>query len=396
MQRLQKVMEKSSRIVIGLMSGTSVDGIDAVLVKIDENGINTKVDMLAFENYSYPEEIRQRIFTLFNPKTSSVDQICHMNFLLGNVFAEAAWKIIKKAGLEPKDVDLIGSHGQTIYHLPELVQDTGYQLRSTLQIGEPSVIAERTGIITVADFRVRDVAALGQGAPLVPYSELLLYGQKEETLALQNIGGIANVTLLPAGASLEQIWAFDNGPGNMIIDEVVQRITKSEQTYDQDGKLAKQGRVNEKFLNQLMEDPYFQIQPPKTTGREYFGSSYVDRVMEGATKEGMEAMDLIATVTAFTARSIAHSYKKYVFPRQSVDRIIVSGGGSYNKTLIEFLQKELKDKVVQTQEEIGFSSDAKEAIAFAVLANETISGNNNNVPQVTGAKHGVIMGKIIL
>jgi len=394
MKRIMKIMNQSSSIGIGLMSGTSVDGIDAAIVEIHRKGIDTIVDLLAFKNYAYPDSIQERIFKLFDPKTGTVDQICHMNFLLGNLFADAALKIIEEAGLKPIDVDFIGSHGQTIYHMPELIQDTGYDCRSTLQIGEPSVIAERTGIVTVGDFRVRDVAALGQGAPLVPYTEYLLYAKEDETLALQNIGGIGNVTVLPAGGTLEQVMAFDTGPGNMIMDELVRVITKSKQTYDKDGELAGQGIVCEDLLNELMKDPYFHMAPPKTTGREYFGKQYVEQMLGKSQAYHMKPIDLIATATALTSKSIAHSYEQYILPKHQINRVLISGGGSYNKTLINFLKRDLQGMVVQTQEEIGLNSDAKEAIAFAILANETLHGNHNNIPQVTGAKHGVVMGKI--
>lgn len=394
--KINRILEKNTRLIVGLMSGTSVDGVDAALVKIDGRGFDTEAELICFNNYSYDSSIRKKIFELFDPENSGVDKICHMNFLLGELFAHAALNIIKEGGYTPQDVDIIGSHGQTIYHIPEPIEDSGYSVRSTLQIGEPAVIAERTGILTVGDFRVRDVAAGGQGAPLVPYSEYILYREKDSTVALQNIGGISNVTVIPASCSIDEVFAFDNGPGNMVIDEVVRRVTDNRYSYDEGGRMASQGRVDERLLAYLMGDEYFRLSPPKTTGREYFGKEYVDDVMDKASRWGVEGLDLIATVTALTAKSIAHSYENYVLNREKLEKTIIGGGGSYNKTLIRMLKGYLKDIEVLTQEDIGLNSDAKEAIAFAILANETINGNANNVPSVTGAKHPVVMGKICI
>ncbi|MCP2241019.1 anhydro-N-acetylmuramic acid kinase [Thermoanaerobacterium thermosaccharolyticum] len=396
MERINKIYKKDERLVIGLMSGTSVDGIDAALVKIKGKGFNTNVELIEFENFQYTNNIRNKIFELFNPETGTVDKICHMNFLLGELFANAALKIIKKAGLSSTEIDLIGSHGQTVYHIPEAIIDSGYSIKSTLQIGEPAVIAERTGIVTVADFRVRDVAAGGQGAPLVPYTEYLLFREKDKTIVLQNIGGIANVTVLPDGCELEDVIAFDNGPGNMIIDEVVKRLTDGKIKYDDGGIISRKGKVNEALLEELLEDEYFKKEPPKTTGREYFGIHYVDELLKKAKKYRLDMYDLIATATALTAKSIAISYKEFIIPKYGLDRVIIGGGGSYNRTLVKMINEYLDGIEVLTQEDIGLNSDAKEAIAFAILANEAVNGICNNVPKATGASHPVVMGKISL
>jgi anhydro-N-acetylmuramic acid kinase len=395
-QRLLSIAEKQERYVVGLMSGTSVDGIDAALVKISGVGVNTKVKLVEFENTSFSEGMRKKIFELFNPSTSTVDKICHMNFLLGEIFAEAVVKVIKKAGMSCEEVDLIGSHGQTIYHIPGSINDSGFNIKSTLQIGEPSVIAERTGILTIGDFRVRDMAAGGQGAPLVPYVDYLLYRSQSKTIGLQNIGGIANITLLPAGSGLKEVVAFDNGPGNMVIDEVVFRITEGTQRYDKDGLIARKGRISEELLELLMEDEYFKKKYPKTTGREYFGAQYVDKVIFEAGKRNIKDEDLVATVTAFTAKAITDSYKQFIIPKYGLDEVIIGGGGSYNPVLLEKIREYLPEVDVLIQEDLGFSSDAKEAVAFAVLANEVLNGNCTNMPSVTGAEKEVILGKIVL
>ena len=396
MERLLRLFNKEERLVIGLMSGTSADGIDAALVKISGEGIHTKAELIHFENFSYDEKTRNDIFRLFNVEECRADFLCHMNFLLGELFAKAAMDLTAKAGYNMDQIDLIGSHGQTVYHIPVPIIDSGYEVRSTLQIGESAVIAERTGVVTVSDFRVRDVAAGGQGAPLVPYTEFLLYRDVGKSIGLQNIGGIANITILPRNCSVDDVYAFDNGPGNMVIDEVVKRVTGGAKRFDNNGEMALNGKIDIELLNFLMDNKYFKVEPPKTCGREYFGSKFTDELMEKAALSGICNADLVATVTAFTAKAISESIRDFVIPKCSMDKLVISGGGSYNSTLVDMIRNYLPCIEVITQEDMGLNSDAKEAVAFAVLANETINGNCNNVPGATGAKKKVIMGKISL
>ncbi len=394
MNKLERLFQKSERLVIGLMSGTSVDGIDAALVRIHGSYTDTEVELIGFENYKFPEGMRERIFSLFEEDSSSSKDICHMNFLLGEIFADAAKKIASQCNISLGDVDIIGSHGQTIYHIPEAVTDCGYQIRSTLQIGEGAVIADRTGVVTVSDFRVMDMAAGGLGAPLVPYTEYLLYRSKEECVALQNIGGVGNITVIPKDGAENEVIAFDTGPGNMIIDYMVSFITNGKQSYDNNGEMGGQGVVNQEVLAELMQDEYFKLAPPKTTGREYFGKTYSMNLFDKCKALGMADNDIIATATMFTAKTIADACKRFI--PHKIDRLVVGGGGSYNATLIKMLTKQLPDTLVCVQEDLGFSSDAKEAIAFAVLANETISFCPNNTPSATGAREKKILGKINL
>lgn len=397
MERLLRLFNKKERLVIGLMSGTSADGIDAALVKISGEGIHTKAELIHFKNFLYDEKTRNDIFRLFNVEECRVDFLCHMNFVLGELFAKAAIELTEEAGYDMSQIDLIGSHGQTVYHIPVPISDKGYQERSTLQIGESAVIAERTGVVTVSDFRVRDVAAGGQGAPLVPYTEFLLYRDKEKSVALQNIGGIANITILPKNCSVDDVYAFDNGPGNMVIDEVVKRVTGGAKRFDHNGETARNGNIDIGLLDFLMDNKYFKIGPPKTCGREYFGSEFTDKLMEkAALLGGIRNEDLVATATAFTAKAIGESIKDFVIPKYDLDKLIIGGGGSYNNTLVNMIKNYLPGIEIITQEDMGLNSDAKEAVAFAVLANEAINGNRNNVPGATGAKKRVIMGKISL
>lgn len=393
MQRLLNLSTKLEKLVVGIMSGTSVDGVDVALIKIKGYGKTTEVELIEFENYDYSPEIRERIFRLFNNETSTVDQISQMNFLLGALYADCVFKMCEKAKISVQNLDLIGSHGQTIFHHPQVSGIGGYLVSSTLQIGEGSVIAKRTGVITINDFRVGDMSVDGLGAPLVPYPEYLLYRDPTKTIALQNIGGIGNVTVLPKGCQLEEVYAFDTGPGNMVIDGVVSVLTNGRKSYDVGGEMAALGRVNDEFVADLLQDSYFKLCPPKTTGREYFGESYVHQFINKGREWGLSDVDLVANATALTAKSIADAYRQFI--HHEIDQLVIGGGGSYNRTLLTFLQNEFSCSVI-TQEELGLNSDAKEAIAFAILANETIHGQNTNVPSVTGAKKSTILGKIIL
>lgn len=394
----QTIQERKVRRVVGMMSGTSVDGVDAALVEISQTDGSLQAKLLAFENKPYPEAVREQIFALFRPETATVDKIGYMNFLLGEIYARSALSVIEKAGLTPADVDLIGSHGQTIWHEPVPCTKDGWPVRYTVQIGEGSVIAERTGLVTVSDFRVADMAAGGQGAPLVPFSEYLLYRQEDETLLLQNIGGIGNMTVMPAAAKPEDVYAFDTGPGNMIIDAVISALTQGAQTFDEGGAFGAKGTVNEELLALLQQEPYYTRPLPKTTGRELFGTQYTAKILSWQESRHIPEADLVATVTDLTAWSIASAYEQYVLPKHRASKLVVGGGGSYNKTLLGFLQKRFAPHSVevQTQEDLGFNSDAKEAVAFALLADRCIQGLPNTLPSVTGAKKPVVMGKISL
>jgi anhydro-N-acetylmuramic acid kinase len=395
---LERIAGKTVRRAVGLMSGTSVDGIDAAVVEIITVNAGIKIKLCAFENIPYSSSVRKKIMELFDVDTSTVDKLGYMNFLLGELFAQAALQVIKKAGLEAEDIDFIGSHGQTVYHQPQVSNEDGYDIRYTVQIGEGAVISARTGIPCVSDFRVADMAAGGQGAPLVPFTEYLLYSDEGKNVLLQNIGGIGNITIIPAGKNIWEISAFDTGPGNMIIDGLVQKTSKGRLLYDPGGEIAKKGTVNDSLLKRLINNPYFDAVPPKSTGRELFGKDYTEMVYQYMLENNISNEDGIATVTYFTAWSIADSYRRYIKPRCSADYIVLGGGGSYNNTLVNYIKTEMSAYNVQTytQEQLGYSSDAKEAIAFAILADYTVAAKTNNIPGVTGASKAVVMGKISL
>ncbi len=394
----ERIADKPKRLAVGLMSGTSVDGIDAALVELSGQGEELTARLAAFRNSPYPPSVREKIFALFDPKRATVDRVGYMNFLLGELFAAAALAVIREARLEPGDVDFIASHGQTIWHAPEPNNSNGYPVRCTVQIGEGAVIAERTGIPTVSDFRVADMAAGGQGAPLVPFTEYLLYRRAGETVLLQNIGGIGNMTVLPAGAGPEAIYAFDTGPGNMIIDAVISAATGGAQRFDRNGAAAARGRVCAPLLEELARDEYYALPLPKSTGRERFGEQYTARLLAYGREHGLSFDDLVATATELTAWSIADAYTRYVLPRYRAEELIVGGGGSYNPTLLAALSRRLGVHGIQvrTQEDLGMSSDAKEAVAFALMGDRFLAGLPNTLPSVTGARHAAVMGKLSL
>lgn len=389
---LSVIRNKESRYIIGLMSGTSADGIDAVLTQISGYGREIKVKQLDFLFVPFDRQVRERIMQIGEGTFGGSTEICKMSNLLGVLYGEACLALCKKAGINPWEIDLAGSHGQTVWHMPMKEEYLGYTVTGTLQIGEDARIAEALGCPVIGDFRVRDMAAGGLGAPLVPYTEYLLYRRKDMTVALQNIGGIGNVTILPKDCELEQVTAFDTGPGNMVMDALTVRLTKGYQSYDEGGRLAAAGMVNELLLRHLLEDPYLKRKPPKTTGREYFGEKYVAELTAFAAANGISLLDCLATATRFTAECIRAGL--WDFAAKQPDLLIVGGGGSKNDTLMEHLQDCLPECQVITNEDAGYDSDSKEAVAFAILANEALGGMVNNVPSVTGASHPVVMGKI--
>ena len=383
---LRALAAKRKLRVAGLMSGTSADGVDVAIIAISDR----RVKLLAFGKRRYPPKLREKIFKLFRPETSRVNDICLMNFVLGEFFAEALTEVCEKTRLPIASVDVIASHGQTIYHVPRGRSRLG---GATLQIAEPCVIAERTGITTVADFRPRDIAAGGEGAPLVPYADFVLFRHPRLNRIVLNIGGIANLTWLPAGCAIRQVIAFDTGPGNMLIDHLVWLVTRGRNRFDSGGRIAARGRVNAALLAELMAHAFLRKRPPKSTGREEFGVQFADRVFRRAKRERIRASDIVATATAFTARSIGDACRRFL-PRPA-DEVILCGGGSRNRALVAMLARELPHARFRVTDEFGIPVEAKEAVSFAILARETIRGVPNNVPSATGAARPVVLGKII-
>lgn len=375
-------------LAVGLMSGTSLDGVDAALVDISGSEKSTKVKLLGSQTTTMPEEIKDEIIRVLDSTQGSVDLICSLNFKLGELFAQAARQVCQDNGVPIESLGYIASHGQTIWHIPRPSQT---ERRSTLQIGEPAVIAYNTGVTVISGFRTMDMAAGGNGAPLVPYSEYILYGSKTESIALLNIGGIANITILPADCGLEDIYAFDTGPGNMVIDEVMKDLYG--QKYDNNGRTAASGKISAELLSELSQHGYISLGIPKTTGREAFGAAFTSSLLE-KWKGRIPSEDIVATVTRFTALCIGEAFRRHILTRTCIQSLIVSGGGVHNSTLMSYLIEELPEIQIRSQEDIGYSSDAKEAVAFAVLGYETLNRRPSNVPGATGASRPVILGNI--
>ncbi len=384
MHALSEIAGKACRRVVGLISGTSADGIDAVVTELRGCGRALRHRVLAFETLPLPAALRAAVLDLCEDR-AGIDALCQVNAQLGALFAEAVLQVIDRAGMKPGDIDLIGSHGQTVRHLPN------GDPPSTLQIGDASVIAQHTGIVTVADFRPADMAVGGQGAPLVPLADGLLFGDEEDERVLLNIGGIANVTIVPAGAHPQEVCAFDTGPGNMLIDAAVERATEGRERFDRGGMRAARGTVDRALLERLMQHPYLRRDPPKSTGREQFGTAFLDEIEQSSA---CGESDLIATLTEFSARSIAEGIRRAA--AQTVSAVWVAGGGVHNAHLLERLRCAMDGARVESLAELGVDPDAREALSFAVLANETIMGRVGNVPAATGAHRAVVLGKIAL
>lgn len=378
---------------VGLMSGTSLDGIDAALVKISDSEVDIQVDLVHFTSTDYSSAIQAELLKLCHPDTASLDVISKMNMYLGELFADTALKVIHEAGMHEKDIHCIGSHGQTIYHQPDAEKMDGKEITSTLQIGDIGVIAEKTGITTVGDFRTRDMAAGGQGAPLVPYADYMLFTEPKTSRVLLNIGGIANVTVLPAGAHESDVFAYDTGPGNMLIDAFAKWTTDGQQTVDLDGRLAAQGEINEAWLNELLLHEYFSRPSPKSTGRELFGEQYAIQLWNKAEETKMSGVDRLATITELTARTISNEIKNYI-EQHDITEVLVSGGGRYNPALMNRIRANLANLDIKPTDDVNTDADAKEAIVFALLGYQCFQQRTNSLPTVTGASYPVVMGKI--
>lgn len=387
-------MPKNSRLIIGLMSGTSLDGVDAALVELSGAGRQTRISLRHFISIPFDSQVHRELLQIASGTPVPSQVISQMNFLIGTLYAEAIFRLCEAARVKISQIDLVGSHGQTIFHQSEPDVFCGRTLASTLQIGEASIIAEQSGITTICDFRPRDMAAGGKGAPLIPYVDYLLFRHPRYGRILLNIGGIANVTILPAAATLAEIVAFDTGPGNMVIDGLVSRMTYNEKGFDRDGEIARSGKVISAVLKKLVRHPYFSLPPPKTTGREQFGMAFLEKLLRIGDTYSSE--DLVCTATELTAQSIAKAIVPFITRKASIRQLIVSGGGARNSYLMQRLKNVLSQLEVLPSDELGIPSIAKEAIGFAMLANETLHLHPGNVPSATGARHMAVLGKIVL
>ncbi|MCC6396838.1 MAG: anhydro-N-acetylmuramic acid kinase [Bacteroidetes bacterium] len=384
------VRKRTSKLVAGLMSGTSLDGIDAVLLRVWGEGTTIRFEQLAYLERPFPPIVRSMLLRNSHPESSRIDELTRLNMVLAHLYADAVRAVARKAGVPIRRIDLIGSHGQTVHHLPRPVRIAGKKISATLQIGDPSALATLTGIPTVGNFRIADMAVGGQGAPLVPYFDWLVFSSKHLNRILLNIGGIANITALPAGCDARSVVAFDTGPGNMVVDGLMKHFYG--RRFDREGRVASQGTVIPGLLAWMSKHPYLRMHPPKSTGRELFGKAFVESLLRRS--RGQTPANIVHTAALLTPLSVYDAYARFVKKRMRLDEIIVSGGGARNRFFLESLRELFGGVRVETAGEAGMNADAKEAICFAVLAHETLAGRPANMPRVTGASRPVVLGCI--
>jgi anhydro-N-acetylmuramic acid kinase len=387
-------MSAKSMLVLGMMSGTSADGIDVALARISGAPPKVKAKLLGNTPVKLPAALRMEILRVAEQRPVTAGALSQLNFRLGELLASAVLTACRHFEMSPSKIDLLGSHGQTIFHEGRPIPYFGSPTASTLQIGEPSVIAALTGITTVGDFRPADIALGGQGAPLVPYADYLLYRDEKLGRVSLNLGGIANVTVLPRAAKPQQVLAFDTGPANMLIDALVSHFTRGRQRFDKNARLALEGRGFPALLDAFMSDPYLKLAPPKSTGREYYGHAYLKQILALGRHHRAKPNDLIRAATIFTALSVVDALNRFVLPKTKIQQLIVSGGGTHNPLILAQLSAALPGIEVLPSSRLGIPEDAKEAFAFALLAYETFHQRPSNLPSATGARGPAILGKI--
>jgi anhydro-N-acetylmuramic acid kinase len=387
-------MTSRPMLVLGLMSGTSADGIDVALARISGSPPNLNAKLLGHVSFHFPSAIRKEILHVAEQQAIAAGELSQLNFRLGKLFGDAALAACRRFRVSPRRISLIGSHGQTVFHQGRPIPFFGHSTSSTLQIGEPSVIAAHTGITTVGDFRPADVAVGGQGAPLVPYVDFLLYRHLKLGRVSLNLGGIANITVIPPSAKPSQVFAFDTGPANILIDALVSHFTRGRLRFDKNASLAISGRSLPALLDELLRDPYLKLAPPKSTGREMYGRAYLQKLLALGRRHRAKSADLIRAATIFTALSVVDALNRFVLPKTKIRQLIVSGGGAHNPLILAQLAAALPGIDVFPSSRLGIPVDAKEAFAFALLAYETLHQRPANIPSATGARCPAILGKI--
>jgi anhydro-N-acetylmuramic acid kinase len=388
---LRDYRERAEHLVVGLMTGTSADAVDAVLVRLTGDGLAATHEVLAERETPFPEDLRGEILAVAAAEAVEPERLMRLDVALADAYTDAVHEVAEQAGVPLAQLSAIGSHGQTVRHLPR-AEGGGRAL--TLQLGSAATLAERTGVTVVSDFRRRDTAAGGEGAPLVPIADYWLFRSERESRVLLNLGGMANLTWLKRGGALADVLAFDTGPGNAVLDGLVHAGTRGLAKRDEAGGLAASGRVHEALLEELLADPFFATPPPRSTGRERFGVHYAERLAEMGESMGLTLEDTLATAVELTAGSIERAIRDFVVPRGGVDAIYASGGGVRNVTLMTALRRRLDDIPLARLDELGVSPGIKEALAFAFLAHLTLCGAPGNVPGATGARHPVVLGSI--
>ncbi len=387
------LLSKKRFTVAGLMSGTSMDGVDAALLHVDAHPDHPTAELIEFVTLDYPDELREALEDMSIGHDTTAEEVATVNTGVGVTFSGSFFEACRRAGLDSEQVDFIGSHGQTVAHVPP-DSNAGSPVSGTLQLGSPSTIAALTGVTTVGDFRLGDIALGGQGAPLAPYADYLLRRSDSSSRVILNIGGIANLTWLPAGCRPEDVIAFDTGPGNMVIDSLFQVMFPGEGRYDKAGNRAKQGQVSTELVDEFLTDPYFEKPPPKSTGHRDFGPPFAWRFQSRAEQMGLKRADILASGVELTTRTIALALNGFVKSRGTVDALYVSGGGAHNEVVFDSLTKQLGGVSCLPVDELGIPADAKEAVDFAILARETLMGRPNVLPAVTGASNALVLGVI--
>jgi anhydro-N-acetylmuramic acid kinase len=388
---LRAYPDEPEHLLIGVMSGTSADAADVAVVRMEGNGADVTHEILAYEETPFDVALRRDVHDAAGATVLEPERLMRLDAALGELYAAAVTRLLGTTGIDPRRVDAIGCHGQTVRHLPRRADGSG---ALTLQIGSAAILAERTGIPVVSNFRVRDAAAGGEGAPLVPIADWWLFRSADQSRVLLNVGGMANITYLARGGSVDDILAFDTGPGNAVMDALVRIQTNGALHHDEQGAGAARGRANEALLAELLADPFFALPPPRSTGREHFGDRYAAKLREVGLAMGLSEDDLLATALELTTASVASSIERFVLPRGRVDTVLVSGGGVRNRTLMTGLERRLAPARVVALEVLGVPSSAKEALAFAYLAHRTLSGLPGNVPSATGASRPVVLGQV--
>lgn len=387
------IFSKSRFMAVGLMSGTSMDGVDAALVMMDAHPDSPSVELIQFATLDYPEELREVLEDLAVGHETTAEEVATVHTGVGVTFAGGFFEVCRRAGVDPADVDFVGSHGQTVAHVPPEA-NSGNPIAGTLQLGAPSVIAALTGAVTVGDFRSADVAVGGQGAPLSPYADYLLRRSEDENRVILNIGGIANLTYLPRGCRPDDVVAFDTGPGNMVIDCLFQALYPGEGRFDANGERALQGEASKELVDELLLMPFFEKSPPKSTGHREFGAPFAWEFQSRAEQMGLHRADTLATAVSLTTRAVERALGQFVLDRGSVDAVYVSGGGVHNRAVFDGLSRLLDGIRCAPIDELGIAADAKEAVDFALLARETLMGRPNVLPSVTGASRAQVLGNI--
>jgi len=393
MTTLRELFDKKEYLAVGLMSGTSMDGVDAALVRIPAGWGDPGVDLLAFETQPYPEELRSSLMELAFGEQCTAEDLATLHTAVAVSFSNAFFAVCTKGKVAPAKVDFIGSHGQTVAHVPPS-PGLSLPIAGTLQLGPPGMIAALSGVTTVGDFRGGDVALGGQGAPLAPCADFLLRRSKTENRVVLNIGGIANVTYLPKSGGIDEVIAFDTGPGNMILDELYRVLYPGEGSYDRAGARAASGLASESLVGTFLEFEFFSRKPPKSAGHHEFGARFAWEFLARAQAAGLKGPDILASASLLTTRSIGRAVKDFVEPAGAVDKVFVSGGGSRNRTILSHLEGELAPAQVLLIDDLGIPADAKEAVDFAVLARETILARPNVIHRATGASRPLVLGSI--